>query len=301
MFDFASIPSPVILPGSDRTAYRDPAVYYKDGTFYLFCTYVECHEDGPFMTVVQTLSDDLIHWSTPRELTVRDRRLNFSSPGNVIFFQGMYYLCLQTYCRENGEKYGNSRSRLWTMRSADLLHWEEPRLLRVKGNIPEEEMGRMIDPYLIEDRLNPGKCWCLYKQNGVSMSYSTDLENWTFSGHTECGENVCVLADEEGYRIFHSPRNGIGVLYTEDFVRFRVEVKLITLGQKQCPWAQGRLTAGFVLDLRSDPNFGKYILFFHGSGPEDEETVFDCNASIGIAWSDDLQLWEYPGKEDRDA
>lgn len=298
MFDFSSIPSPIVLPGNDRIAYRDPAVYYLDGTFYLFCTYVECQEDGPYMTVVQCISDDLIHWSTPQELTVRDRRMNFSSPGNVIFFRGRYYLCLQTYCRENGEKYGNSRCRPWTMCSTDLLHWEEPKLLRVKGDIPEEDMGRIIDPYLIEDRQQAGKWWCLYKQNGVSMSYSTDLMNWTFHGHTECGENVCVLSEEDGYRIFHSPQNGIGVLRTTDFVSFRTEGDLIKLGQENWPWAQGRLTAGFVLDLTGNPQYGKYILFFHGSGPENEDTMFDHHASIGIAWSDDLKNWEYPGKEE---
>ena len=296
MFDFRTISSPIILQGSDTTAYRDPAVYYENGKFHLFCTYVECHADGPYLTVVQSVCNDLIHWSKPRELTVRDRRLNYSSPGNVIRFGDAYYLCLQTYCRENGEKYGNDRCRLWTMRSRDLLHWEEPRLLRVKGDILEEDMGRMIDPYLVRDLHCPEKWWCLYKQNGVSMSWSYDLEHWTFYGHTACGENVCVLTQGQTYRIFHSPRNGIGVLTTEDFSTFREEGEPITLGQVEWPWAQGRLTAGFVLDLRNDPNFGKYILFFHGSGPEDERTMFDHNASIGIAWSEDLKDWQYPQK-----
>jgi len=29
------------------------------------------------------------------------------------------------------------------------------------------------------------------------------------------------------------------------------------------------------------------LLFFHGSDPEDERTMFDNFASLGIAWSDD--------------
>ena len=296
MFDFTAVSSPVILPGSDTTAYRDPAVYYENGTFYLFCTYVECLPDGPVMTTVLSTSCDLIHWSTPAELTPRDRRLNYSSPGNVVKVGEEYILCLQTYCRENGEKYGNARSRLFTLRSRDLLHWSEPKLLKVKGDIPEADMGRMIDPYLVKDLHDPAKWWCLYKQNGVSMSYSYDLENWTFHGHTACGENVCVLPGDGGYTIFHSPQNGIGVLHTKDFVHFTAEEELITLGQKDWDWAKGRLTAGFVLDLRNDPAWGKYILFFHGSGPEDEATMFDHHASIGLAWSEDLRHWEWPGK-----
>ena len=150
--------------------------------------------------------------------------------------------------------------------------------------------------FLLKDRIDPDKWWCLYKQNGVSMSYSYDLEHWTFAGHTECGENVCVLPRSDGYLIFHSPQNGIGFLHTEDFTQFRDAGPLITLGQKQWPWAQGRLTAGFVLDLTGESEYGKYIMFFHASGPEDERTMFDRNASIGIAWSDDLITWHYPNE-----
>ena len=68
------------------------------------------------------------------------------------------------------------------MRSDDLEHWSDPELLMVKGDdIPVADMGRMIDPYLLEDANEPGKWWCYYKQNGVSMSYSYDLIHWTFS------------------------------------------------------------------------------------------------------------------------
>jgi len=37
----------------------------------------------------------------------------------------------------------------------------------------------------------------------------------------------------------------------------------------------------------------KYLMFFHGSGPGTEKTCFDCNASIGVAWSDDLKEWSW--------
>jgi hypothetical protein len=247
---------------------------------------------------VLSKSENLIDWTTPVELTPRDRSKNFSSPGNIIKTENGYYLCLQTYCRENGEKYGNDNCRIWTMRSDDLENWETPELLRVKGDVPTEEMGRMIDPFLIRDLNEPRKWWCLYKQNGVSMSYSFDLINWTYHGKTACGENVCAINIENSYMIFHSPPNGIGVLRTKDLTHFEDDGELITLGQKDWDWARGRITAGFVLELKDDPNFGKYVMFFHGSGPESEETMFDHHASIGIAWSDDLKKWSYPKDEE---
>jgi hypothetical protein len=38
-------------------------------------------------------------------------------------------------------------------------------------------------------------------------------------------------------------------------------------------------------------------MFFYGSGPEGEKVHFDSNASIGIAWSEDLKTWGRPGKQ----
>ena len=71
-------------------------------------------------------------------------------------------------------------SRIFLMRSDDLVHWDDPELLRVKGDaVPREEMERMIDPYLLEDKDEPGKFWCFYKQAGVSLSWSRDLVHWS--------------------------------------------------------------------------------------------------------------------------
>ena len=301
MIAFEALPSPVLFQGNDRVAYRDPAVLYHGGVFHLFFTLVETEDDGRvFLYVATSKSADLLQWSAPRRLTPRDQNLNFSSPGNIISLGGNWVMCLQTYPRPNGEKYGNATARLFTLRSPDLETWEAPRLLKVKGpGVAEAEMGRMIDPYLIEDKEQPGNWWCFYKQNGVSMSVSTDLESWTYSGHAEAGENACVLVDKNEYVLFHSPQNGIGVKRSPDLKQWR-DGGIFFLGQKQWPWAQGRLTAGFALDLRREPAVGKVLLFFHGSGPEDERTFFDNYASIGLAWSDSLDPmneWNWPGKD----
>ena len=72
---------------------------------------------------------------------------------------------------------------------------------------------------------------------------------------------------------------------------------MLTLGQKDWPWAQGRLTAGFVLDLRAEPSVRKSLLFLsriavHGKGSAEDSTtlraldlpgVTICNTGPGPA------------------
>jgi polygalacturonase len=184
------------------------------------------------------------------------------------------------------------------MRSRDLENWGPAEMLMVKGpNVPLEKMGRLIDAYLIEDKDRPGKWWCLFDDDAVDMSWSYDLKNWTYVQRIEGGENVCVLVDGGEYLMFHSPRNGLGMKRSRDMVNWHDYGELITLGQKDWPWAQGRLSAGFVLDLRNEPAVGKYIMFFHGSGPEDESVKFSTHVNLGIAWSDDLIDWNWPKKD----
>ncbi len=296
--DLAALESPVLLRGDARTAYRDPAVVYHEGVFHLFYTLVRDEGDGGvWMYTAVSKSKDLKDWTPPRILTPRDRSLNYSSPGNIVRHDGQWVLCLQTYPRPAGEKYGNASARIFTMRSGDLETWSKPDILMVKGpNVPVEKMGRMIDAYLLADKDHPSKWWCFYKQNGCSISWSNDLKTWTYFGRVNAGENACVIVDKGEYVLFHSPANGIGVKRSSDLKTWR-DVALIALDQKDWPWARGRLTAGFVLDLRSDKRVGKALMFFHASGPEDERTMFDSHASLGIAWSDDLVDWSWPGKK----
>jgi hypothetical protein len=297
MDDLKNLASTILLAGGPRVAYRDPAAIFHAGRMHLFFTVTQIEADGAvFMYVGTSSSADLQIWTPVHLLTPRDNTRNFSSPGNVVRFRDEWILCQQTYPRPNGQKYGSGDSRLWIARSIDLYHWSEPELLRVKGpEIEVGDMGRMIDPFLLRDKDNPDTWWCFYKQNGVSMSRSTDLVTWTFVGYTEAGENACVLIDGDDYLLVHSPENGIGFKRSRDLQTW-TDAGYTTLGQDEWPWARGRVTAGFVLDRRTDSAPGAFILLFHGSGPEDEHTMFDCNASIGIAWSDDLKSWHWPGQ-----
>ena len=303
--DFSGIKSPIVLRGDSRTAFRDPAALYHAGEFYLFYTLVRTEADGLIYsyTAVST-SRDSQDWSAPRIITPKGQHLNFSSPGNVVRFGKEWILCLQTYPRlkyRRGEKlrWADGSARLFIMRSKDLEQWSEPELLRVKGpGVAVEKMGRMIDPYLIEDKDKPGKWWCFYKQSGVSLSWSYDMKNWTYFGRADSGENVCVLVDGDEYVLFHSPGNGVGVKRSKDLKQWRDVDELITLGQEQWQWAETRITAGVVLDLRKERRIGRYVMFFHGGGPGKNKTQdnVDANCSLGIAWSDDLKNWDWSGR-----
>ena len=295
---WGEIESPIVLQGSETVAFRDPCGHYHEGLFRVWHTEIHGEAGGDWYAVTGvTESRDLITWTAPRSLTSRDKRLNYSSPGNVIRHGDRWVMCLQTYPTPDGGKFGDHTSRVFTMASDDLEIWDEPRLICVKGpDVAREDMGRMIDPYLVEDIHELGKWWCFYKQNGASMSWSMDLETWTYSGNVEAGENVCLLVEEGEYILFHSPRNGVGIKRSRDLQNW-TDHGLMTLGQKEWPWAQGRLTAGHVLDLRDEPDVGKYVMFFHGSSSEGcavQET--HGHASLAVAWSEDLVTWEWGDK-----
>lgn len=279
------------IRGDASHAYRDPAALYADGVFHLFFTLVETEEDGGvYMYTAKSVSRDLAHWSEPRKLTVRDRAKNFSSPGNIVRHGGRWLMCLQSYCRENGEKYGSDKSRVFFTESDDLEVWDEPYPVPLKGpDVPIAGCGRMIDPYLV--RSDDGLWYCFFKQNGISISTSADLAVWHFAGRVDAGENPSVVRRGEDYYLFHSPANGIAVKRSRDLLHWSDFSPPLTLGQAGWPWARGRLTAGTVLP--APPPFPPYLLFFHGTGPDGESKIFDTHACIGLAWSEDLVNWKY--------
>jgi hypothetical protein len=306
LLDLKAISSPIIFRGDSTTAYRDPAAVYHDGWFYLYFEINEIKADKkPYIRAAWSKSHDLAHWTAPKAFTPLDRNLNFGSPGDVVRFHNEWILCLQTYPRPNGERYGNENSRIWMMRSQDLENWGKPELLKVMGPaVSQGEMGRLIDPFLLQDKNEPGKWWCFFKRNGsVTLSSSQDLENWTYSDRDIAGgENPCVIPDGNEYVLFYAPANGIGVMRSPDLVHWKDE-GILKLGQRDWPWAEGRLTAGFVLDLRKNPGVRRAFMFFHGSAyaENDPRGGFDNFASLGFAWSTDLKNWVWPGKNPQDS
>jgi len=296
--DLTKIPSPQILPGNENTYYRDPTAIYHDGVFRLFFTVAQLRDNKKYMVsfLGTTTSQDLVSWTPVKLLTPEDPALNYSSPGNIIRYKGEWIICFQSYPIPSLKGFfGDRTARLFIMRSKDLENWSEPELLKVKGpDVPRGRMGRMIDPYLIEDKDEPGKWWCFYKQNGASMSYSYDLKTWKYFGRANAGENVCVLRLKDHYYMFHSPGlDGMGLMRSRDMKNWEPVVKEnIKLGYKVWPWARIRLTAGFVLDLKEDPRLGKYLMFYNGIESHGPDGI----CSLGIAWSDDLINWSWPKK-----
>ncbi len=273
-------------------ALRDPAAFFHEGTFHCFHTVVQ-QSGGNFSLFVDvSISRDLEIWSPPRRLTRPG--LNFSSPGNIVRFGDEWVLCLQSYPTKPGQAYGSDDSRLWTMKSRDLGHWDAPVLIQSEGCQANWRRGRrQIDPYLVE---HDGKWWCFYKNDGkLGLLVSENLEDWreaspdapvlspdqTPDGETV--ENPCVVRDGDEWVLFFAPcrdGRGIGVARSTDLLKWH-DVRYLDFPKLE--WAPGGPTAAMVLET-GDAR-GKWTMFFHG----DREAPH--GAALGIAWSDDLEHW----------
>lgn len=296
--DWRRIENPVVLQADEQTAYGDPAAIYHHGEFRLFYTYTQRDPNGPYWRGLATsTSRDLVSWSEPRKLTKPADGLIFTGPGNVIYFQNKWVLCCHSEPQAPSNTAQPEPSRLWIMRSRDMERWSQPEPLPVEGPmVAAETLGALSDPYLVQDKDRPGKWWCFYKQNGaLGASYSYDLKDWTCVGPVAAGGNPTVLVDKEQdeYLLFCSGINGV-VMERSTGVRLWRHMGVLTLGQRNWPWAQGRLGDAAVLDLRQSPAVRRYVMFFVGEAPSSAGRT-SRSGSIAVAWSDDLVKWRWPG------
>jgi len=285
------MPNP-FLDREPQAAVRDPAAVFYEGVFHCFHTVVEVGSHAPRLFVDVTKSRDLAHWSPSQRLT--QSGLNFSSPGNVICFEGKWVLCVQSYPIRPGESYGSDESRLWLMTSEDLKRWDEPRLLQPPGCRAEwGKSRRQIDPYLVE---HDGQFWCFYKTDGkLGLLVSPDLQEWreaspqrpvlsdaqTPDGATV--ENPCVVREGNEFVLFFGPcrtGRGIGTARSNDLINWR---DVHYLDFPKLSWASGGPTAAMVLETQHA--MGRWTMFFHGDREEPH------GAALGLAWSDDLIHW----------
>lgn len=295
--------SPIILMGDDQAGFRDPLLIYEGGYFYIYYSYVLTEEQEKiYWYVAMSKSRDLVYWTDPVILTEKDQSKNFASPGSIVRYKGDWVMCMQTYSmpnytRKDPIRYGDANCRLWVMRSKDLEHWGAPEMLEMDG--PGVKTTRMIDACILKDKDDPDKWWCFYVPVGAGAGYawSRDLKEWHPYGRTRAGENTCVWSEGDTYYMMHSPHDGMGILQSKDLKNWTVFTEPDNLGKKDWPWASRRVTAGFVLDLRKDKRVGKYVMVFHGQGPSPQSTeIINSGTDLGIAWSDDLKTWEWPGK-----
>ena len=279
----------IIFAGNERLAWRDPACFVYNGEYILFFTVSEKAEGYMYNRLGMSRSRDLKTWTEPQLLTPRDYHLNFCSPGNVIKYNGEFVLCFTSYPMPfpyAQSDCADETARLFIMRTKDFEHFSEPEMLMVKGETPAEELGRMIDPFLLpkEDGF-----YLFYKQNGISHSFSTDLKHWEYRGHAGGGENACVIPFDGHYLLVHSPKNGIAFSVSDDLQNW-TEYSRTTLAQEEWPWANGRVTAGFAMEAPENCGY-RYLLFFHGSRDEYPET--HGSATLALAYTNDFKTFAF--------
>jgi len=281
----------ILFMGGERTAYRDPACYFYNGSYSLFFTVSEKENGYMYNQIAMSKSEDLINWSSPVVLTETDNLKNYCSPGCVLEKDGEFILCFTSYPmpRPFAEcSIADNTARIYLMRTKDFKTFSVPEKIYAKGKSCDfEAEGRMIDPFLIK---KDGQYYLFFKQNGVSLSVSKDLDNWEFRGSAPGGENACVIEADGRYLLIHSPKNGIGIKESGDLANWE-DKGIHTLEQESWDWASGRLTAGFAMKSCGGTS-SKYILFFHGSRKEAFPETHG-EATLACAFTDDFQTFRY--------
>ena len=275
---------PVIFQGNEKIAYRDPACFYYEGKYHLFFTVSEKENGYMYNRVGHATSVDLQSFTEPEIITVKDFTKNFCSPGNVIRRGKEYYISITSYPMPFPyEKQGcaDDSARLFFIKTEDFVSFSEPFRVYPNGRECKDE-GRMIDPFVFECG---GEYILYFKQNGVSVSRSSDLENWEFAYRMDGGENVCVLADGDRYILIHSPKNGIGIKESYDLKTWS-DVGTYTLGLEHAEFAGGRITAAFAMPAETECEY-KYIVFFHGSRADSHPETHGA-ASLALAYTNDF-------------
>lgn len=280
---------PIIFNGNEKTAYRDPACYYYEGNYHLFFTVSEKENGYMFNRVAHSVSVDLKKFTEPELITEKDIAKNFCSPGNVIEHNGEYLICITSYPMPfpySQKSCADDTARLFFIKTKDFKTFSSPERIFPKGRACVDE-GRMIDPFIFN---NGNEYLLFFKQNGVSLSCSQDLINWEFIGHTEGGENACVIKEGDRYILIHSPHNGIGIKESYDLKTW-TDIGIYTLDQERWDFASGRLTAAFAMPAKDACGY-KYIVFFHGSRADSYPETHG-SASLAYAYTNDFKKYYF--------
>ncbi len=280
---------PVIFEGNKKIAYRDPACYYYNGEYHLFFTVSEKENGYMYNRVGHSVSSDFRVFSEPELITVKDCAQNYCSPGNIVKHGEEYFICVTSYPMRVPyleKNYADETARLFFIKTKDFQSFSSPERIYPKGCENTNE-GRMIDPYIFEKE---GEFWLFFKQNGVSVSRSTNLRDWEFIGRTNGGENACVIEDNGRYVLIHSPENGIGIKESYDLITWK-DIGVYTLEQESWEWAFGRLTAAFAMRAKTECAY-KYIVFFHGSRADSVPETHGA-ASLAIAYTNDFKSYHF--------
>lgn len=285
---------PIIFQGTKTLAYRDPTCIFAEGAYHLFFTVSEKENGKMYNFVAHSVSRDLRVFSPPVLLTEKDCRKNYCSPGNVLRTKdGIYRICCCSYPLPlpfEEQCYADETARLYFIDTRDFVTFSAPRKIFAKGiDCPDE--GRMIDPFVLEDKDIEGRYLLFFKQRGVSLSESRDLEHWSFLRRTDGGENACVLIENGQYHLIHSPHNGIGHKVSDDLVEWRdLGVSLPDVAKET--WAAGRLTAAFAMKNEEPQIPYRYVVFFHGS-VKDTTPETHGEASLAMMFTNDFETYVF--------
>lgn len=227
-----AISNPVITREPDEAA-RDMAILSEGGTLYCFYSSVTSDRHRYQWCLDTTETGDGVNWAPSRRLTTS--QLNYSSPGNIIRHRDEYVMCVQSYPSKDGDGCGSEASRLWLMKSKDLVSWDEPEPMRPEGCQADwTESHRQIDPYIVEF---DGRFWCFCKVSGqLSVLVLDDMTQWTEGcpNRPVLGkdqppdhmglENPCVVRKDNAFVMFFSPcrpGRGVGIAYSDDLLKWR--------------------------------------------------------------------------------
>ena len=284
---------PILFKGNETVAYRDPTCIFADGIYHLFFTVSKKENGFMYNFVAHSVSRDLNNFSEPTLLTEKDTKKNFCSPGNVIRVGDRYLICVCSYPMPKPlteMSYADETARLFFMETKDFVTFSTPTRIYAKG-IDYVDEGRMIDPFVLEDRNQRGRYVLFFKQKGISVSESYDLRHWNYLGHADGGENACVVAENEDYLLLHSPHNGIGLKKSNDLLHW-IDCGVVLPKETEEPWANGRLTAAFAMKNENPTIPYRYIVFFHGS-KKDSVPETHGSASLAMYYTDDFQTYVF--------
>lgn len=297
MFDLTRLQNPTI----DRRptqAVRDPALLVHNEQLWCYYTVAYPSENRYQLTIDGSRSANLQTWTSNPVTPTTEH--NYSSPGNLIHINDEWLMCIQSYPVDPGGQYGNEDSRLWLIRSRNLLNWSAPELINPAGcQGTWTSSTRQIDPYLVQ---HDDAFWCFYKTSGqLGLIVSEDLQTWreadpsrpvlaaqdTPDGVTV--ENPCIIPLDGGFAMFFAPcrpGRGVGLAYSTDLLHWQ-DIHYLTL--PTLPWANNGPTAAMVLDLRE--TLGVWLMAFHGEQAGEANTH---SAAIAFAWSENLEDWHLP-------
>ena len=295
-FDFDHARNPFLKPSGGRIGVRDSALHYHDGV--LRCFFTASYWNGEtFRSQIQSVqTTDLVTWTQPTPIFTNPP--TFWSVGNVLFVDGCWVMCMQSYPIEPFHSYAGEESRLWISRSPDLSRWQTPVSMNPQGaRLRWTDSRRQIDPFFIR---HLDQYWCFYKCSGsLSALVSTDLSAWREASpdrpllsRNDTPDNVnvenpCILRHGDEFVLFFSAcrdPHAIGTARSTDLLHWR-DVRYLEFPSR--PWMPQGPNGAMTIDLRAE--CGKWLMVLHA-----DWSLMPHSGFLALAWSEDLEHWTCP-------